>query len=314
MSVRKPDEGRYSRISRRVWVSKDFRALSAPKPNARTLWLRLLCGPELGVIPGLFEMRESGMAEALEWPLATFRRCLKEITDRGMATFDKSVGLMWVPKAIHHSPPDNPNGVIGWKVAWKDLPECHVKDQANVYLQRWCVERGEGWVTAWEKVAGNVPPNVTPPEDPTCGKPDSDSDSDSHSEGAVVVPKPDVPDPDARVPCPVPLPLDAQDLDALELDVAIPRAVAEANLRAWAANERASKSSARTVSAWVKCGLMALRRKWSDGSKRAEMRALATPTQEPEAPKPERVRTYLDVQREEAERDATRAARRPAAP
>ncbi len=160
VSKRKPEEGRYSKVSRRVWGSPDFRALSAPKPNAQTLWLRLLTGPELGVIPGLFEARESGLAEALGWPLTGFRRCFAEITTRQMATHDKAAGLMWVPRAIHHNPPDNPNVILGWKLAWKELPDSPLKEQAKSYLRQWCEGVGISWVKAFDNVTGYVVANV----------------------------------------------------------------------------------------------------------------------------------------------------------
>lgn len=156
MSTRKPDEGRYSKVSRRVWGSADFRELSAPKPNAQTLWFRLLTGPELGVIPGLFEWSEAGTAERLGWPVPALRKCLSEVTSRGMVVFDKSAGVMWVPKGIRHNPPDNPNVVLGWKVAWRDIPECQVKLAAQDALTLWCIERGQPWVAEWAKVLGDL--------------------------------------------------------------------------------------------------------------------------------------------------------------
>lgn len=105
-------------------------------------------------------------------------------------------------------------------------------------------------------------------------------------------------DPEAKVPCPVPLPLDDQDFAGLQLDVGIPRNVAEANLRAWAADERAAKSNPRPVGAWVKCGLKALRGKWSDGANRAGMRALAERVVESEQSAP-RVKSIDDIMRAE---------------
>lgn len=166
---RKPDEGRYSKVSRRVWGSKDFRDLSAPKPNAQTLWLRLLTGPELGVIPGLFEWSEAGTAERMGWSTHAIRKHLTEILNRGMAVFDRAACLMWVPKAIQHNPPDNPNVVLGWRAAWRELPECDVKGTAQVGIALWCAQRGAQWVKEWENVKGDVGGNPFPsqPSNPT---------------------------------------------------------------------------------------------------------------------------------------------------
>lgn len=179
MSKRKPDEGRYSRVSRRVWGSSDFRALSAPKPNAQTLWFRLLTGPELDMIPGLFPLREAGLAEALGWPVAALRRCLTEITSRGMATYDKLAGLVWVPRAIGHNPPDNPNVIVGWKVAWKDLPDCALKESAKSYLMGWAQARGDVWAKVMSNVTGNPFPQPCPqPFGEGYGKQDEEEDEE----------------------------------------------------------------------------------------------------------------------------------------
>lgn len=105
---------------------------------------------------------------------------------------------------------------------------------------------------------------------------------------ATAVPR-SSPNPDAKVPCPVPLPLDDEDFAGLKLDVGMPRNVAEFHLLAWARAERAAKSNPRPVGAWVKCGLAAVRGKWS--SQKAEMRAAAEPGPEtPQQPAGEELR------------------------
>lgn len=70
---------RYSKVYRRIWNDARFRALSAPPPNGQTLFLRLLTGPELGTIPGLFSIGEAALAEALGWPLEGFRKAFAEL-------------------------------------------------------------------------------------------------------------------------------------------------------------------------------------------------------------------------------------------
>lgn len=317
MSTRIPNEGRYSKVSRRVWGSVDFRALSAPKPNAQTLWLRLLTGPELGIIPGLFEVRESGLAEALAWPLSAFRRCLQEITARGMATHDKAVGLMWVPRAIRHNPPDNPNVILGWKVAWKDLPECSTKETARVHLIAWAAERGKGWVDAMANVLGNPSHTVTPNDggnSETESDSETDSDADADSEGSPAAApvtqqtqteperKPD-PEPttSAKIRCPVPVVLPERTLANLEMNVGLPRAVALRFLLNWSMKQDAKASDVRFPDAWIASAFAALTGEWSDTTKRAAMRAAAAAPANP-----------ADVQREReaAEREVTERTRR----
>ncbi len=165
---RKPEEGRYSKVSRRIWGSKDFRELSGPKPNAQTLWFRILTGPELGCIPGLFEAWEGGLASALRWSVRDFRRCWEEIEGHEMASADWTAGLIWVPNAIHHNFPENPNTVKGWKLAWKELPDCALRQRAARALVEVFAAKdiespprsGSTWLQAFHYVAGNVPANV----------------------------------------------------------------------------------------------------------------------------------------------------------
>ncbi|HEY3234629.1 MAG TPA: hypothetical protein VGJ84_07920, partial [Polyangiaceae bacterium] len=79
MSGRTPDEGRYSKVSRRMWDDERFRELSPAPPNAQTLWQRLLTGPELGCVPGLYTARLGGLADALGWPADALREKWDEI-------------------------------------------------------------------------------------------------------------------------------------------------------------------------------------------------------------------------------------------
>jgi len=154
MSGRIPDEGRYSKISRRMWNDEKFRELSAAKPNAQTLFQRLLSGPELGCVPGLFPARLSGLAEALGWPLKATDKCWKEIAGKKMAEADWVAGLIWVPNSIFHNWPQSINAVLGWKIALKEMPECALKRKAIEALRVALSELGPQWVEAFSKASG----------------------------------------------------------------------------------------------------------------------------------------------------------------
>lgn len=153
---RPPTEGRYSRVSRRIWNDEKFRRLSAAKPNAQTLWFRLLTGPELSRFPGLFAAFEGGLADALGWPVAAFRRCWKEIADSGMVCADWRAGLVWVPHAIRHNEPSSPNVVASWRAAIQALPECGLRDRACAELESYLTEMGPEWIGAWGLAEGVV--------------------------------------------------------------------------------------------------------------------------------------------------------------
>lgn len=156
------DKGRYSRVSRRVWNDASFRKLSQPKPCAAWLFFRLLTGPELSRIPGLFQAWEAGIAQALGWQLKDFRKAWREIERQGLAKADWKTGLVWLPKAIRHNEPENPNNVASaaWKADWAELPDCPLKLEAADTLLEWAAEKGPAWVAAMTKVTGRVRPNV----------------------------------------------------------------------------------------------------------------------------------------------------------
>ena len=157
---------RYSKVSRRVWGDLKFTELSAPQPNAQTLWFRLLTGPELTNIPGLFSARESGLAEALGWPLEAFRKAFREVSERGMAKADWKHGLVWVPKAMEHNRPESPNVVIGWATLWVELPECSLKDKAFQALKAFAESLGEAYGKAFRKAFGEGSPNQEQEQEP----------------------------------------------------------------------------------------------------------------------------------------------------
>jgi hypothetical protein len=103
---------------------------------------------------------------------------------------------------------------------------------------------------------------------------------------------------DGRVPCPVPLPVPAATLDGMTIAVGIPRKVAEANIQAWATMQSGDQGETRPLGAWVKCAVVAVQSKWSDSSRRAEMRDLAEPKPEPVQNAPERVVRAADALRD----------------
>jgi hypothetical protein len=144
------EEGRYSKITRRMWNDTKFRELSPIPPCGQGLWFRLLTGPELGVVPGLFAAREGGLADALNWPIAAFRKAWKEIRDAEMADADWRAGLVWVPNAIRHNEPASPNTVAYWRKAANELPECPLRAAAFVELAAYLEAMGPAWIAAWE--------------------------------------------------------------------------------------------------------------------------------------------------------------------
>lgn len=145
------DSRRYSKVSRRVWNDARFRSLSAPPPNGQTLWLRLLTGPELTVIPGVIPAGEAGLAEAIGWDLEGFREAFREVFREGLAEADWKARLIWVPKAIEHNDPESPNVVKSWAIAWDEVPECDLKIVIWQALHDHMQTKGGSWFTAFNE-------------------------------------------------------------------------------------------------------------------------------------------------------------------
>jgi hypothetical protein len=145
------ENGRYSKVSRRMWNDQHFRNLTAPPPCGQFLWVRLLSGPELANIPGLFSTTESHLAEALGWSLEGFREAFAEVLREGMAKADWKARLVWVPKAILHNLPGNPNVVKSWRTMWVELPECALKTEAYMELYEHMKDMGKAFQKAFEE-------------------------------------------------------------------------------------------------------------------------------------------------------------------
>jgi hypothetical protein len=151
---------RYRKLDVRMWADEKFRKLSAPRPNAQSLWVYLLAGPHTTSLPGLSSIGEAALAEALGWPLPAFRRCFRELADLGMVRADWNARVVWVPNAIRYNPPPNYKVVVGWKVHWEEIPECGLKAEALRALRDGLPDK-EPIRKAFAKAFGVGPPGAT---------------------------------------------------------------------------------------------------------------------------------------------------------
>ena len=126
---------RHRKIDVKMWGDEKFVALSKPKPNAQTLWVFLLTGPQTTAAPGLFSSGEAALAEMLDWPLPAFRKCFREIETNEMAKADWRARVVWIPKAVLYNPAENQNAVKAWRRAIAEIPECALRDEAERALR-----------------------------------------------------------------------------------------------------------------------------------------------------------------------------------
>jgi hypothetical protein len=121
---------RWRRVYTNLYHEARFRALSAPSPNAQTLFLYLKTGPETTLIPGLVIGGQAALAEALGWPLPAFRRAFRELEVQGFARADWSARLVFLPAEVSENQPENPNVAKAWRSAFDELPECALRKEA----------------------------------------------------------------------------------------------------------------------------------------------------------------------------------------
>jgi hypothetical protein len=140
---------RYRKIEVCTWADSKFRSLSPINPCAQGLWLFFLSGPYTGPIPGLFRAGRAALAEELGWELEEFDEAFREIVEKGMAKSDFRSRLVWLPNAFRHNPPSNPNVVKSWRTELAVLPECPLKEEAALALQKFLAELGGNFLEAF---------------------------------------------------------------------------------------------------------------------------------------------------------------------
>lgn len=139
---------RYRKIDTRMWADARFMALSAPPPNAQSLWIYLLTGPHTTSIPGLFVAGRAMLAEALGWDNEGFTEASREVFDEGfpegvtegeartgskpspMAIADWKARVVYLPNALRYNKPESPNVVKSWRLNWEEIPDCALKADA----------------------------------------------------------------------------------------------------------------------------------------------------------------------------------------
>lgn len=152
------EKRRYRKVLCRMYGDEKFRQLSGPKPNGQTLWTYLITGPHTTSVPGLFVAGEAQLAEALGWSLAGFRSAWREIAALSMGQADWKARVVWLPNAIRHNKPENPNVVRGWRDALDEIPACELKTHAITSLRAvlaTCKE-GEAFLKAFAEVLGEA--------------------------------------------------------------------------------------------------------------------------------------------------------------
>lgn len=130
-------------------------------PSAPSLWFYLLTGEHCKTVPGLFVLGLGTIRDDLGWPEAAIKKHLATLVEQGHVKVDPVTRVMWLPNALDHNLPDNPNMVVGWKRDWQTVPDCGLKDEARESLRKQLAELAP---KVQRDSAGNVvaPPSMTP--------------------------------------------------------------------------------------------------------------------------------------------------------
>lgn len=131
----------YSAIDRRINADKWFRSLSH---EAQLVWFRLLTGPHVTPVAGLWPATEEQLARAFGFTIPAFRRVFLELSTTDgrpnrKVLADWDAGVIWLPNALHvpANQPKNENSLRGWVKHLELVPECGLRDEALAAFSAW---------------------------------------------------------------------------------------------------------------------------------------------------------------------------------
>ena len=182
----------YRRVSVAMWGDAKVRAMTPIPACGQGLWVHLLCGEATGVIPGLIRVGRAALAEQLGWSDEAFAKAFGEVFDQGMVKADWSARLVWVPKAIAHNAPANPNVVRSWRAELQLLPECDLKDEALQYIKAFVQGMGKAFGEAFgEALVRTIGETGSGSGSGAGAGAETGSGAEAGSSGVCVVPPPD---------------------------------------------------------------------------------------------------------------------------
>jgi hypothetical protein len=137
----------YSSIDRRINGDTWFRKLSH---DAQLVWFRLLTGPHVTPVAGLWPAREGWLADEFGYSTRQFREHFAEITrekaSNGLprAVADWDAGVLWLPNAIKAdcNQPKNWRVLRSWLNYLELVPECELSSRALQQFADWINSKG----------------------------------------------------------------------------------------------------------------------------------------------------------------------------
>jgi hypothetical protein len=132
----------YSSIDRRINADQWFRGLSH---DAQLVWLRLLTGPHVTPVAGLWAATEDGLSRAFGFSVKQFGELFAELSaepaGNGLprAVADWTAGVLWLPNAIKQecNQPANWRTLAGWGKHLAMIPECDIRARGLRQFAEW---------------------------------------------------------------------------------------------------------------------------------------------------------------------------------
>jgi hypothetical protein len=150
---------RYRKVEVRTYGDEKFCKLSRVLPSGQSLWIYLITGPHTTSVPGLFRAGRAALAEELGWDQEAFDKAFQEVFREGMAKADWSSRVVWIPNAIKHNAPENPNVVKGWATSLDVIPECALKVEALEAIGKHLESMNPSFLEAFKGIVDHVKPS-----------------------------------------------------------------------------------------------------------------------------------------------------------
>jgi hypothetical protein len=151
---------RYRKVEVRTYGDEKFCKLSRMLPSGQSLWLYLITGPHTTSIPGIFRAGRAALAEELGWEQEAFDKAFEEVFAQGMAKADWNSRVVWIPNAIKHNAPENPNVVKGWSTTLDLIPECDLKVEALEAIGKHLESMNPAFLDAFRGIVDHVNPST----------------------------------------------------------------------------------------------------------------------------------------------------------
>lgn len=143
------DVGRYRRIRSRLWLEREFQALSE---GEQLVALYCYSGPYTNGL-GLYRLvPEAAAADFPHISADTFKRRFDAACRAFNWRFDAAVRVIWIPAWLGDNSPQSPNVVKSWRSAFNEVPYCAVKAEAATAIQAFLKDKGEAFIEAFGEV------------------------------------------------------------------------------------------------------------------------------------------------------------------